>query len=103
MASLSKKTTVFSFLAALCFFLFVAQLQSSDCTMKAGCFCIQAASHEVYSRKLLTSVMEADKMVTGKGMKYGGGAGWELREAPLGPDPLHHHGGSPSRKPVVTP
>lgn len=22
--------------------------------------------------------------------------GWELRAAPLGPDPLHHHGGNPT-------
>lgn len=31
----------------------------------------------------------------GKGMKIG--AGWELREAPMGPDPLHHHGGGPKK------
>nr|GMD19229.1 protein CLAVATA 3 [Ipomoea batatas] len=28
---------------------------------------------------------------------------WELRAAPLGPDPLHHNGGSPRKKPTTMP
>lgn len=27
----------------------------------------------------------------------------DLREAPMGPDPLHHHGGIPKNKPVKMP
>lgn len=47
----------------------------------------------------LLNAVEGNKKVVfkngDKGMNVG--ASWELREAPLGPDPLHHHGGSPKK------
>ncbi|XP_027112594.1 uncharacterized protein [Coffea arabica] len=103
--SIVSKSAVMLFITALCC-LFVMQLQASalaDCKMGSGCFYVKATLHEVHSRKLLEG-MKGHEMVFksggmagsasgGKGMKVG--AGWELREAPMGPDPLHHHGGGP--------
>lgn len=40
------------------------------------------------------------KIVEGKSTKKVENDGWELRAAPLGPDPLHHHGADP-KKPIT--
>lgn len=37
------------------------------------------------------------KIDAGKNKKEGYEVGWELRAAPLGPDPLHHHGADPKK------
>ncbi|KAL3518627.1 hypothetical protein ACH5RR_021216 [Cinchona calisaya] len=86
-------------ITALCF-LCVMQLQSSDCSMGSGCLYVKAAVHEVLNRKLLggvkgNEVVFKNNDVAGSAMKID--EGWDLREAPLGPDPLHHHGGSPKK------
>lgn len=52
---------------------------------------------------MLESSEEVKKVVFKRGAEVKRGnigkknVGWELRETPLGPDPLHHHGGTPNK------
>ncbi|KAL3530324.1 hypothetical protein ACH5RR_009646 [Cinchona calisaya] len=97
MAFLSKSAASMLFISALCF-LFVVQFQSSDCNVGSGCFYVKAALQEMQNRKLLDGVKGTEMQVfKNNGVPSGSasGEGLELREAPMGPDPLHHHGGSP--------
>ncbi|KAI7751837.1 hypothetical protein M8C21_022789, partial [Ambrosia artemisiifolia] len=50
----------------------------------------------ISNRKLL--LVEAKVLnMGGKSSKEEEEEGWELRAAPLGPDPLHHHGADPQK------
>ncbi|KAL8244646.1 hypothetical protein R6Q59_010904 [Mikania micrantha] len=50
---------------------------------------------EISNRKLLVvDVLKAKEAANGNSRKEEE-EGWELRAAPLGPDPLHHHGAGP--------
>ncbi|XP_042758182.1 protein CLAVATA 3 [Lactuca sativa] len=57
-----------------------------------------AALKKASNRKLLvvndSRAKEAVFMIQGKKEEE---EGWELRAAPLGPDPLHHHGADPKK------
>nr|GLL43232.1 protein CLAVATA 3 [Ipomoea trifida] len=77
MAYTLMKLLSLTFMAAICFFLLAMESQPLDGKMVAG---------EIKSRKVQwgSGNDDKEKMVE-----------WELREAPMGPDPLHHHGGSP--------
>ncbi|KAI3687260.1 hypothetical protein L1987_80954 [Smallanthus sonchifolius] len=51
----------------------------------------------ISNRKLLVvNGLEASFNVASKSRKEED-VGWELRAAPLGPDPLHHHGADPTK------
>ncbi|CAH9133113.1 unnamed protein product [Cuscuta epithymum] len=71
------------FLAAICFFLFAMQSQSYD--SKMGYQPKSMAVHEMIQSRKVLKVQEGEVLKVER----------ELREAPMGPDPLHHHGGSP--------
>ncbi|KAG5566490.1 hypothetical protein RHGRI_002148 [Rhododendron griersonianum] len=74
-----------------------------------GCFYAEAAAQVIPNRKVLQGMMHGnDQVVSGSSKvqlgsttKGYGGAGsetWDqLRGVPAGPDPLHHHGGSPKK------
>ncbi|KAI3821885.1 hypothetical protein L1987_09460 [Smallanthus sonchifolius] len=61
---------------------------------------IGSSMKEISNRKLLVvnglEAKEASFNVAGKSRKEED-EGWELRAAPLGPDPLHHHGADPTK------
>ncbi|KAH7864738.1 hypothetical protein Vadar_033265 [Vaccinium darrowii] len=74
-----------------------------------GCFYAEAAAQVIPNRKVLHgSIMHVKEDAVSESAKvqgsatsttgYGGGSeNWELRRVPAGPDPLHHHGGSPKK------
>nr|GMD71369.1 protein CLAVATA 3 [Ipomoea batatas]GMD73819.1 protein CLAVATA 3 [Ipomoea batatas] len=74
----TMKLLSLTFMAAICFFLLAMESQPLDGKMVGG---------EIKSRKVQWG--DDDKEKKEKMVE------WELREAPMGPDPLHHHGGSP--------
>ncbi|KAL8216464.1 hypothetical protein R6Q57_023301 [Mikania cordata] len=82
-------------LKSLClsFLLLLLLLQISDAaeeTLYNG-----SSMKEISNRKLLlVNVLKAKEAANGKSRKEEE-EGWELRAAPLGPDPLHHHGAGP--------
>ncbi|CAH9072641.1 unnamed protein product [Cuscuta europaea] len=80
------------FLAAICFFLFALQSQSYD--SKMGYQPKSMEVHEMIQSRKVLKMQEGEVKISniGNGEKM---IERELREAPMGPDPLHHHGGSP--------
>ncbi|KAI3790799.1 hypothetical protein L2E82_04124 [Cichorium intybus] len=57
-----------------------------------------ATLKEISNRKLLVANdLEAKEAVFKIQGKKEDAEGWELRAAPLGPDPLHHHGADPKK------
>ncbi|XP_059302627.1 uncharacterized protein LOC132054669 [Lycium ferocissimum] len=107
-------------MVVLCIFLFpMMQAQSYDsvyyiCGSAHGKATMQ---YLIQNRKLLLKEKETVTIIVpGTGSNEGHGhakivSSWngknksgeyvELREAPMGPDPLHHHGGSPRNKPAL--
>ncbi|CAK9184676.1 unnamed protein product [Ilex paraguariensis] len=71
---------------------------ASECKTGYGCSYAKAAASSslevLYGWKAKEMGHEKTSSSTGGGKSM---VGWELREAPLGPDPLHHHGGSPKK------
>ncbi|KAI4386141.1 hypothetical protein MLD38_004101 [Melastoma candidum] len=60
-----------------------------------------AATPDERNKKVIADILGLavdDDMVL---KKQGGGKStrWELREIPLGPNPMHHHGNGPMKKP----
>ncbi|KVH88381.1 hypothetical protein Ccrd_023976 [Cynara cardunculus var. scolymus] len=98
MAAFQLKLPSLSFLLLLCLLLL---LQLSDGLNGAEKTLSTVASFkEIRNRKLLiVNGLEAKEGVFKiQGNKWESKEeGWELRAAPLGPDPLHHHGADPKK------
>ncbi|XP_057454170.1 protein CLAVATA 3 [Lotus japonicus] len=99
MASKSIVTIVILLLLFMCLSLIMRD--PSDCNAAYGCSA--ASTKKILNRKVL-SVLK-DKKTTLKARVLQGSPNskyiaekslsWQLRKVPSGPDPLHHHGGSP--------
>nr|DAD28943.1 TPA_asm: hypothetical protein HUJ06_030411 [Nelumbo nucifera] len=72
--------------------------EASDCDRGYGCYRAEPASTEIQSRKLVHGSKVVFKSFVPLDSHGGGNlVGWDLRRAPSGPDPLHHHGDSPKK------
>ncbi|GKC05221.1 hypothetical protein Tco_0996831 [Tanacetum coccineum] len=87
----------------LCLLLLVLQLSDGFKGAEETISCVTSLK-DINSRKLLVvKGLEAKReavfkiIVDGKSSKKVEEYGWELRAAPLGPDPLHHHGADPKK------
>ncbi|PWA83094.1 hypothetical protein CTI12_AA173360 [Artemisia annua] len=86
----------------LCLLLLVLQLSDGFNGAEKTISCVTSLK-DINSRKLLVvKGLEAKreavfKIVEGKSTRKVENDGWELRAAPLGPDPLHHHGADPKK------
>ncbi|KAB1227102.1 hypothetical protein CJ030_MR1G028223 [Morella rubra] len=92
------------FLGVVLVVLLCLVLLASDCNTGNRCFFAEAAvSLKTQNRKLLAG-LKAKKQSVKSGLQgsatssnVGRLLGWELRNVPSGPDPLHHNGGSPKK------
>ncbi|KAA8549948.1 hypothetical protein F0562_001644 [Nyssa sinensis] len=79
-------------------------MSSTKCSIGHECFYAEADFQQIGNRKVLYGSENKEAVfksgVHGPTSSGSGGnlVGWELRNAPSGPDPLHHNGGS-SKKP----
>ncbi|KAL4611804.1 uncharacterized protein LOC142607314 [Castanea sativa] len=100
MASRSMFTCL-AFLLVLCF---VLMEDASDCNTGYGCFYTKpSVSLMTQNRKVLAGLEEKRESVKvglqGSATSVNGGSfvGYELRNVPSGPDPLHHNRASPEK------
>ncbi|XP_076938616.1 uncharacterized protein LOC143606878 [Bidens hawaiensis] len=78
---------------SLCFLLLLLLFQLSD-GFNGG-----SSVKDISHRKLVVNGLVSKEAVLNIHGKSGKDEeeGWELRAAPLGPDPLHHHGADPQK------
>ncbi|XP_035830993.1 protein CLAVATA 3-like [Helianthus annuus] len=92
------KSLSVSFLLLLCLFLVLQLSDGAEATTLYNGSILK----DISNRKLLVvNGLEAKEAVLNMGGKSKKEEeeeeGWELRAAPLGPDPLHHHGADPQK------